>query len=142
MRICQMTLFLGESDLFLSDNLIPSGIENVADDPEGDIHFLEELLIDDSILSHESFDSSFEDNPLISRPPLEPSDDELDLEPDLGKDISAVVNKEVSDDENDDYCSFMFVIRIFLPYLIFPEISSLFLSAKSEDTIFDPGIYK
>nr|GFB14274.1 hypothetical protein [Tanacetum cinerariifolium] len=44
---------LEEVDLFLSDNSIPSGIENVANDPEGDIHFLEELLINDSILSHE-----------------------------------------------------------------------------------------
>nr|GEV55750.1 reverse transcriptase domain-containing protein [Tanacetum cinerariifolium] len=43
---------LEESDLFLvSDDSIPSGIENFADDPEGDIGFLEELLIDDSILS-------------------------------------------------------------------------------------------
>nr|GEW11110.1 hypothetical protein [Tanacetum cinerariifolium] len=49
---------LGEADLFLSDDLIPPGIENVADDPEGDIRFLEELLIDDSILSDESFDST------------------------------------------------------------------------------------
>nr|GEW49327.1 hypothetical protein [Tanacetum cinerariifolium] len=57
---------LGEANLFLSDNSIPPGIENVADDLEGDIRFLEELLIDDSILSHESFDSSFEDSPLIS----------------------------------------------------------------------------
>nr|GFA20013.1 hypothetical protein [Tanacetum cinerariifolium] len=76
--------------LFLFDNSIPPGIENVADDPEEDICFLEELLIDDSILSHESFDSSFEDNPSIPRPPPEPPDDELDLEPDSGKDISAV----------------------------------------------------
>nr|GFA33755.1 hypothetical protein [Tanacetum cinerariifolium]GFA33764.1 hypothetical protein [Tanacetum cinerariifolium] len=44
--------FLGEADLFLSDDLIPPGIENVDDDPEGDIRFLEELLINDSILSH------------------------------------------------------------------------------------------
>nr|GFA30829.1 hypothetical protein [Tanacetum cinerariifolium] len=130
-------LLLEEVDLFLSDNSIPSGIENVADDPEGDIRFLEELLIDDSILSLESFDSSFEDNPLILRPPPEPPDDELDLEPDSGKDISAVVNKDASDDENDDYCSLMFVIRFFLPYLILPEISPLLLSAESEDTIFD-----
>nr|GFB32750.1 hypothetical protein [Tanacetum cinerariifolium] len=56
---------LGEADLFLSDNLIPPGIENVADDPEGDVRFLEELLINDSILSHESYDSNFEDNPSI-----------------------------------------------------------------------------
>nr|GEY63702.1 hypothetical protein [Tanacetum cinerariifolium] len=71
---------LEEVDLFLSDNSIPSGIENVADDPEGDIRFLEELLIDDSILSHKSFDLNFEDNPLISRPPPEPPDDNFDLE--------------------------------------------------------------
>nr|GFB55481.1 hypothetical protein [Tanacetum cinerariifolium] len=51
-----------EADLFLSDDSIPPGIENIADDPEGDIRFLEELIIDDSILSHESFDSSFEDS--------------------------------------------------------------------------------
>nr|GEY49486.1 hypothetical protein [Tanacetum cinerariifolium] len=57
---------LEEANLFLaSDNSIPPGIENVADDTEGDIRFLEELLINDSILSHESSDSNFEDNPSI-----------------------------------------------------------------------------
>nr|GFC55845.1 hypothetical protein [Tanacetum cinerariifolium] len=50
---------LEEVDLFLSDNSIPPGIENFTDDPEGDICFLEELLIDNSILSHESPDSNF-----------------------------------------------------------------------------------
>nr|GEZ20082.1 hypothetical protein [Tanacetum cinerariifolium] len=65
-------------------NLVENNIfENVADDPEGDVHFLEELLIDDSILSHESSDSNFEDNPSISRPPPEPPDDNLDLEPEV-----------------------------------------------------------
>nr|GFA94490.1 hypothetical protein [Tanacetum cinerariifolium] len=53
---------LGEADLFLSDDSIPSGIENVVDDPKGDIRFLEELLIDDSILFDESFDFNFEEN--------------------------------------------------------------------------------
>nr|GFC78328.1 hypothetical protein [Tanacetum cinerariifolium] len=33
---------LGDADLFLFDNSIPPGIENVADDPEGDIRFLKE----------------------------------------------------------------------------------------------------
>nr|GEZ71760.1 hypothetical protein [Tanacetum cinerariifolium] len=57
---------LEEADLFLaSDNSIPPGIENFADDSERDIRFLEELLIDDSILSHESSDSNLEDNPSI-----------------------------------------------------------------------------
>nr|GFA35869.1 hypothetical protein [Tanacetum cinerariifolium] len=72
--------FLEEVDLFLSDNSIPPGIENITDDPEGDIRFLEELLIDDSILSHESSDDNFEENPSISRPPPEPPDDNFDLE--------------------------------------------------------------
>nr|GEW99485.1 hypothetical protein [Tanacetum cinerariifolium] len=71
---------LEEADLFLSDDSIPPGIENVADDPEGDVRFLEELLIDDSILSHDNF----EDNPSISRPPPEPPNDNFDLEPEDG----------------------------------------------------------
>nr|GEY18546.1 hypothetical protein [Tanacetum cinerariifolium] len=72
---------LEEADLFLaSDNSIPPGIENFADNSKGDIRFLEELLIDDSILSHESSDSNFEDNPSIPRPPPEPPDDEFDAE--------------------------------------------------------------
>nr|GFD31497.1 hypothetical protein [Tanacetum cinerariifolium] len=51
---------LEEADLFLaSDNSISPSIKNSADDPEGDIRFLEELLINDSILSHESSDSNF-----------------------------------------------------------------------------------
>nr|GEW83726.1 hypothetical protein [Tanacetum cinerariifolium] len=141
---------LGEADLFLSDNSIPPGIENFADDPEGDIHFLEELLINDSILSHESFDSRFEDNPLISRPPPEPPDNNFDLEPEV---IPAVMEDIDEPDEHFkpereinvstynedvDYFPFMFVIRIFLPYLMLLEISPLLLSAESEDTIFDP----
>nr|GFB79012.1 hypothetical protein [Tanacetum cinerariifolium] len=65
-------LLLGEADLFLFDNSIPPGIENIADDPEGDVRFLEELLINDSILSHESFDSNFKDIPSIPQPPPEP----------------------------------------------------------------------
>ncbi|GKA04135.1 hypothetical protein Tco_0676916 [Tanacetum coccineum] len=42
--------------------------------------------------------------------------------------------------EDDDYFPFTFVIRIFLPYLTYPEVSPLLLSTGSEDTIFDPGI--
>nr|GFA14157.1 hypothetical protein [Tanacetum cinerariifolium] len=116
-------LLLGEADLFLSDNSIPPGIENVADDPEGDVRFLEELLIDDFILSHESFDYIMEDI------------DEPDEHFNPGGEIFVSTNNE-----DVDYFPFMFVIRIFLPYLILPEISPLLLSAESEDTIFDPGI--
>nr|GFB33357.1 hypothetical protein [Tanacetum cinerariifolium] len=48
---------LEEVDLFLFDDSIPPGIENVVDDPEGD------------------------DNPSISRPPPDQPDDNFDLEP-------------------------------------------------------------
>nr|GEY49236.1 hypothetical protein [Tanacetum cinerariifolium] len=117
---------LEEADLFLaSDNSIPPSIENVADDSEGDICFLEELLIVDSILSHESSDSNFEDNPSVPRPPPEPPDAEFDA----GKKIPVVINDK---DEDVDYSSFIFVI--------YPEMFPLLLSAESEDTIFDPGI--
>nr|GFA56652.1 hypothetical protein [Tanacetum cinerariifolium] len=115
-------LLLGEADLFLFDNLIPPGIKNVADDPEGDIHFLEELLIYDFILSHESFDSNFEKNPSIPRPPPKPPDAETDA----GEESAVVmIDKDKFD---DDYQIFMFD-KVFS--LLFPE---------SEDTIFDPGI--
>nr|GEZ21361.1 hypothetical protein [Tanacetum cinerariifolium] len=82
-------LLLEEVDLFLSDDSIPPGIENVADDPEGDVRG--EIFVSTKI-------------------------------------------------KDDDYFPFMFVIRFFLPYFILPEISPLLLSAKSEDTLFDPGI--
>nr|GFC27089.1 hypothetical protein [Tanacetum cinerariifolium] len=87
---------------------------------EGDIRFLEELLIDDSILSHESFDSNFEDNPSIPRPPPKPADAETDV----GEEIAVVMNDK--DKFDDDYQIFMF-----------DKVFSL-LSAESEDTIFDP----
>nr|GFC10769.1 hypothetical protein [Tanacetum cinerariifolium] len=131
---------LEEADLFLSDNSIPRGIENVADDPEGDIRFLDELLIDDSILYHESSDSTFEDNPSIPLPPSEPLDKGFDFEIKISVVRSAIVKFECIDarvkfddfnDENDDLSYFMFVI--------FAKEFSL-LSVKSEDTIFDPGI--
>nr|GEW06754.1 hypothetical protein [Tanacetum cinerariifolium] len=134
---------LEEADLFLaSDNSIPSGIENSADDSKGDIRFLEELLIDDSIFSHESSDSNFEDNPSVPLPPPEPPDEEFDFEIDFGDEISVVRNTivefecidarvkfDLSNDENDEYSYFMFA-----------KVFSL-VSAENEDTIFDPGIF-
>nr|GFB12876.1 hypothetical protein [Tanacetum cinerariifolium] len=88
--------------------------------------------------------------PLNLRPPPKPPDDNFDLEPEV---ISAVMEDIDEPDEHFnpggeifvstnikdvDYFPFMFVIRIFLPYLILPGISPLFLFAESEDTIFDP----
>nr|GEX66874.1 hypothetical protein [Tanacetum cinerariifolium] len=114
---------LEEADLFLaSDNSIPPGIENVADDSEGDIRFLEELLINDSILSHESSDSNFKDKPSIPRPPPKPPNAETNT----GEEIPVVMNDKDKFDE--DYYFFMI-----------DKVLS-FLSVESEDTIFDPGI--
>nr|GEW50614.1 hypothetical protein [Tanacetum cinerariifolium] len=81
----------------------------------------------------------------------------FEIEPNSGEVILVVINDidELNEDEcfdpggeidvfikveDDDYCLFIFFIRIFLPYLIFPKVSPLLLSAGSEDTIFDPGI--
>nr|GEV93250.1 hypothetical protein [Tanacetum cinerariifolium] len=64
---------------------------------------------------------------------------EVDFEPDVGEEIPVVKNDRDEIDENDDYFSFMFVIRIFLPYLISSRMFLSLLSAESKDTIFDPG---
>nr|GEU77588.1 hypothetical protein [Tanacetum cinerariifolium] len=154
---------LEEVNLFLaSDNSIPPGIGNIDYDSKGDMHFLKELLVDDSvpIPKNESSDFDHQDDPSFPRPPPEPPDVEFffDLEPNSGEVISAVMNNidELNEDECfdpggeidvfanvevEDYFPFIFVIRIFLPYLIYPEVFSLFLSAGNEDTIFDPGIF-
>nr|GEU31775.1 hypothetical protein [Tanacetum cinerariifolium] len=112
------------------------------------------LLIHDSIPfpNNKSSDSNFEDNPSFLRSPPEPP--YADFEPDSGEEISVVMNTIVefecldpkdefdvfTNDKNDDYVHFMFVIQIFMPYLICSKMFLSFLSAKSEDTIFDHGI--
>nr|GEX94553.1 reverse transcriptase domain-containing protein [Tanacetum cinerariifolium] len=100
---------LEEADLFLaSDNSIPPGIENFADDPEGDIRFIEELLINDYILSHESSDSNFEDNPSIPRPPPESPDAETDA----GEEILVMMNDK--DEMLITLLSYLSLLRCFL----------------------------
>nr|GEZ56328.1 hypothetical protein [Tanacetum cinerariifolium] len=139
-----------------TDELLPLGFDN--DDSEGEINVFNDLHVDNSILNSKNELSDNEasdfDNSSFSRPPLEPPDDEFDFELNSGEEISVVMNNndelesldprdeiDVStNDENDDYFSFMFVIRIFLPYLIYLKVFSFLLSTESEDTIFDPGI--
>nr|GFA49300.1 hypothetical protein [Tanacetum cinerariifolium] len=149
-----------EIDIFTgTDELLPLSIESDDYDSEGEIHVLEELLVNDTIFipKKDSFYFDHHDNPLYPRPPPKPPDVEFDFEPNSGEVISTMMNNidELNEDEcfdpggeidvftnvkDDDYFPFMLVIRIFLPYLIYPEVSPLLLSAKSEDTIFDPGI--
>nr|GFD27538.1 hypothetical protein [Tanacetum cinerariifolium] len=88
---------MDEIDLFLAtDDLLPPRIESDGYHSKGDIHFLEELLVNDSIPlpQNESFYFDHQDDLSFSRPPPEPSDVEyfFDLEPNSGEVISAVMN--------------------------------------------------
>ncbi|GKF59861.1 hypothetical protein Tco_0176647, partial [Tanacetum coccineum] len=102
----------------------------------------------DPLLEFPKFESFYFD-PSFPRPPPEPQDVEicLNFEPD-----APVINN--FDELNEDECfdpegdeidvkdddSFTFVIRTFLPFLTYPEVSPLLSSTKNEDIIFDPGI--
>ncbi|GKE96089.1 hypothetical protein Tco_1580944, partial [Tanacetum coccineum] len=131
---------IDEIDAFL-DMDISTDIENGYYDSEGDIIYLESLLINDTIpnlppevfLDHDP--RSFKD---------EPNNDNL-------KSMVKIFNPGVHEKtfsptyvslpfEDHHYLSFTYVIRIFLPYFTYPVDSSLPLSPGSEDTMFDPGI--
>nr|GEX96781.1 reverse transcriptase domain-containing protein [Tanacetum cinerariifolium] len=133
-----------------TDELLPPSFEN--DDSDGEVDVVDELHANNSISNcgnglsdNEAFDF---DNPSFPRPPPEPPDAEFDFEEEILVVTNTIVEFECLDprDEfdvstkDDDYFSFMFVIRIVLQYLIYPKMFSFLLSAKSEDTIFDPGI--
>ncbi|GJX33733.1 hypothetical protein Tco_0245290 [Tanacetum coccineum] len=120
-----------EVDTFLvPEDSIPPGIESDFDS-EGDIIFSNDLLNDDPIPEYEHFTFDIEpDAPVIN------NFDELNEDECFvlgGGEID--VSQNVEDDD-----SFAFVIRTFLPYLIYPVDSPLLLSTRSEDTIFDPDI--
>nr|GEW43951.1 hypothetical protein [Tanacetum cinerariifolium] len=129
-----------EIDIITSmDDVLPPVVED--DDSDGEVDAVDDLRVDNSIsnFEHESSESeeSDFDNPSVPLPPPEPPDEELDFEIDFGDEISVVRNTIVEfeclnprvefDDENDDYFLFVMVFS--------------FLSAESEDTIFDPGIF-
>nr|GEU63449.1 reverse transcriptase domain-containing protein [Tanacetum cinerariifolium] len=147
-------------DIFTdTGELLPPDFESDGYDSEGEIYVLEELLVDNSIPSSENELSDFDhDNSLFPRPLPEPPYVKFNFEPNSGEVISVMMNNndELIDDEcfdpggeinvftnvkDDDYFPFIFVIQIFLPYLIYPEVSPLLLSVGSEDTIFNPGIF-
>ncbi|GJU12785.1 hypothetical protein Tco_1135181 [Tanacetum coccineum] len=99
-----------------------------------------------SLPEYESFHF---DNPSFPRPPPEPPDVEICLH--FEPDAPVIDNfNELNDDQRgseidfsqnvEDDDSFTFVIRTFLPFLTYPEVSLLSCSTGSEDTIFDPGI--
>ncbi|GJR83366.1 hypothetical protein Tco_0154151, partial [Tanacetum coccineum] len=138
--------FFKEFDTSLLDNSLPEFetfsdhiivISNNSNDP---LLELPEL---------ESFHFDLYDDSSFPRPLPEPPDVEISL---IFKPSEPVINNV--DELNKDECfdpeggkidvevdnSFTFVTWIFLPYLTYPEVSSLLSSTKNEDTIFDPDI--
>nr|GEX26269.1 putative ribonuclease H-like domain-containing protein [Tanacetum cinerariifolium] len=85
-----------EIDLFLAtDDLMPPGIENNDYDSEGDIHFLKELLSNDTLPLPENKSSNLDHLDVLSfpRPPLESPDVEVFF--DFGPDTSVLTTKVV-----------------------------------------------
>nr|GEY06885.1 reverse transcriptase domain-containing protein [Tanacetum cinerariifolium] len=123
----------------VTDDVLPPSVEN--EDSDEEVNVVDNLRIDNLIQNSEheyseSEDSDF-DNPPVPLPPPKPPDKEFDF----GNEISVVrsvivkfecinarVKFEVFNDENDVLSYFMF------------DKEFSFLFAKSEDTIFDPGI--
>ncbi|GKB20767.1 hypothetical protein Tco_0854690 [Tanacetum coccineum] len=111
-----------EIDIFSGPNdSIPPGIESDFDSEE------DNLPNDNPILEYERLTFDMEPDVLVINNVDELNEDEC-FDPGGGE-----INVEVDN-------SFTFVTRTFLPYLTYPEVSSLLSSTKNEDTIFDPGI--
>nr|GEY50644.1 hypothetical protein [Tanacetum cinerariifolium] len=120
---------------------VSTNIKDGYHDSEGDIIYLESLLVNDTIpnllpkvfLDHDP--KSLKD---------EPENDDLKsmvkvFDPGIHKKNISLTYVRVPF-EDRYYFSFTFVIRIFLPYLTYSIDSSLLLPSGSEDTFFDPSI--
>ncbi|GJW48525.1 hypothetical protein Tco_0080171 [Tanacetum coccineum] len=128
-----------EIDLFLaSDDSMPPGIENDNHNSEGDIHFREELLSNNSppLPENESFSLNHFDDPSLPRPPPKPPDVEVcfNIKPDTG----VVTNKVVGDISEHD---------VLMPNLLptQPTLCPVFdpllpFSSENEDKVFKHGI--
>ncbi|GKE23056.1 hypothetical protein Tco_1434568, partial [Tanacetum coccineum] len=128
--IVDSDFLIEEVDTFLvPEDSIPPGIESDFDS-EGDIIFYD-LLNDDPIPEYERFTFDIEpDAPVIN------NFDELNEDECFDQGGGEIVfSQNIEDDD-----SFTLIIRTFLPFLTYPEVSPLLLSTGSEDTIFDPGI--
>ncbi|GJZ18641.1 hypothetical protein Tco_0554764 [Tanacetum coccineum] len=134
-------LYFAELKTIKSSIDTPPDFEGDYYDSEGDIIYLESLLIKDTIpnLHLEVF---------LDRDPRsledEPNKDDLKyivkvFDPGVYEKIISPTYVRLSF-EDRHYFSFTYVIRIFLPYFTYPVDSSLPFSSKSEDIIFDPGI--
>ncbi|GKB92602.1 hypothetical protein Tco_0964874, partial [Tanacetum coccineum] len=105
---------------------IPLDFEDDYYNSEGDIIYLESLLINDNI-------------------PNLPPEVFLDHDPKSLNDEPNIDDLKIKENvrftfEDRHYLSLKFVIKNFLPFLTYPVNSPLLLSSGSEDTVFYPGI--
>ncbi|GKE57093.1 hypothetical protein Tco_1496278, partial [Tanacetum coccineum] len=131
---------IDEIDAFL-DIVVSMDIVNDYYDSEGDIIYLESLLIKDTT-------PNLPPKVFLDHDPRSLKDklDKEDLKSMVKVFDPGIHKKKISPTyvslsfEDRHYLSFTYVIRIFLPYFTYPVNSSLPLSSGSEDIIFDPGI--
>nr|GEW59225.1 hypothetical protein [Tanacetum cinerariifolium] len=128
-----------EIDLFLAtDDLMPPGIEYDDYDSEKDIHFIQELLSNDTLPLPENESSKFDHHDDLSfpRPPLEPPDVEVffDFEPD-----TVVLTAKMVEDIFK-HCVLVPKVLPSQPTLC-PNIDTLLpFSSENEDKVFNPGV--
>ncbi|GJU58460.1 hypothetical protein Tco_1236226 [Tanacetum coccineum] len=133
-----------ETSLSFSDNSLPE-FESFSDHTEETRSGSTTTHANYSLPEYESFHF---DNPSLPRPPPEPPDIEI-LKPEINN-FDVLYNDESFEPRGDENVvvpnveednSFTFVIRTFLPFITYPEVSPLSSFTGSEDTIFDPGIF-
>nr|GEY84753.1 hypothetical protein [Tanacetum cinerariifolium] len=145
-------------------DLILSGIDEANCDPEEEIRLIEKLLYDKSSARPlKEFNSEnsdvvikfFSPSPI----PVEDSNhfmEEIDLFLASDGSIPLGIDSDYSDSKWDNLflerllhddpiplpniLDFLNVVRVFLPFFTYPVTSFIFLSSRSEDAIFDPGI--
>nr|GEZ60763.1 hypothetical protein [Tanacetum cinerariifolium] len=132
---------IDEIDAFL-DIDVSTDIKDGYHDSKGDIIYLENLLINDTIpnLPPEVF---LDNDPRSSKD--EPENDNLKsmvkvFDPEIHEKIISLMYVRLPFKDRH-YFPLTFVIKMFLLYLTYYMDSSLPLSSGSEDTIFDPDIF-
>nr|GEV51520.1 hypothetical protein [Tanacetum cinerariifolium] len=129
----------------ITNDVLPPSVEN--EDSDEEVVAVNDLRVNNSSLNseHEYSESedSYFDNPPVPLPPPEPPDEEFDFEIEFENKISVVRSAIVKFECIDPRVSLMILMMKMMIYLIsclLSLIRSFFLSAESEDTIFDPGI--
>nr|GEY79852.1 hypothetical protein [Tanacetum cinerariifolium] len=136
-----MDSHMEEIDLFLATiDLMPPGIEYDDYDSEGDIHFLEELLRNDSLPLPENESSNFDHHgdPSFPRSPLKPPDVEVffDSESDTG-----VLTTKVVKGISEHYVLMPNILPTLLTLDLVLDFTPSHDSLGSRNKIFDPGIF-